>query len=236
MSKLLCIGDVHGRDDWEDIIAESLSKFHKIVFVGDYIDSFHISAAEQMYNLKRIIEYKKKYSDVITLLLGNHDIAAIDGRSSISGYQFHYASEYRQIFKENHELFQVAQGYINPVTNRYTLVTHAGLTMTYYNKYMLPLINDKESHLDKLELHEVLNFMRNNDILWKVGSMRGGTGTPGPLWADYVEFLDDPYTGINQIFGHTAAGTVEVTMIGDDLIAKVDGNLKGRTANILLNI
>ena len=66
--------------------------------------------------------------------------------------------------------------------------------------------------------------MRDDEILWKVGAVRGGMGTPGPLWADYRELLEDPYIGINQVFGHTASGTVSVHQNGDDMLIKVDAH------------
>jgi len=242
---VLFIGDIHGRDDWKDIAYEALPKFYKIVFLGDYVDSFDISGVEILHNLKEIIEFKKKYSDKVTLLYGNHDFAYINNYSNISGYKINMYQEYKKIFRDNHDLFKIAWGYTNPYSKKYTLATHAGLTRTYYNNYILTKLKDPESKLYKLidgniegfELHDFLNFLKDNEILWKIGSVRGGVGTPGPLWADHRELLHDPYPYINQVFGHTASGTVCVTQLGDYFVAKVDGYPRGeKTANIIISL
>jgi len=244
MKKILFIGDIHGHDTWKKIVHDALPKFYPIVFLGDYVDSFSVKPVLILHNLKEIINYKKKYPDRITLLLGNHDYAYIDDHNRVSGFNWQMWQDYKQMFQENYDLFQVAWGYTNWETKKYTLATHAGLTLTYYNNYIKTLIQDPESILnklsdgkaDQLQLHEILNFMRNEDTLWKVGKRRGGMGTPGPLWADYVELLDDPYTGINQVFGHTASGSISVDQFGDDLIAKIDHTGVNGTAHILLNL
>lgn len=243
MKKVLFIGDIHGRSDWEQMVTQSLPKFYHIVFLGDYVDSFKEHPAYILFNLKKILGYKKKYPDRITLLLGNHDYAYIDRHIQTSGYNFEHAHLYEEFFRQNYEYFQVAWGYRNFITNKYTLATHAGLTIRYYNNYIKTLLDDPGSYLNKLlgnkknpELHEILNFMRDDKILWKVGAERGGMGTPGPLWADLRELLEEPYPGINQVFGHTASDTVTVEIKNGDLLVKVDGNLKGKTANIILTL
>lgn len=241
--KVLFVGDIHGRNDWEYMVKNSLLKFHKIVFLGDYVDSFDVNPVIILDNLKNIIEYKEKYPKEITLLLGNHDFAYIDQHCGTSGYNWRCAYDYRQLFLQKHNLFQVAWGYKNSDTNRYTLATHAGLTTTYYNNYIKPKLDNPESALNKFldgiktkHLHKILNYMRNDQDLWKVGAMRGGMGTPGPLWADYDELIKDNYKGINQVFGHTAENTICINNIDGDLLVKVDGNLKGSTASIILDL
>jgi len=228
MESFCFIGDVHGLADWKEIVAEALSKQQNIIFVGDYLDSFHVKAAYQMYNLKEIITLKKKYPDRITLLLGNHDWSYIYNEINISGFQHKYWYEYKGIFDNDLDLFDVAWGYRNWKTQKYTLVTHAGLTFKYWKDHISSKFNDKyDSYYNKIDinddLHQILNKFKGDRVLWKVGSMRGGTGTPGPLWADYLELLEDPYPEINQVFGHTAAGTVSAYQNGDDLLIKVDG-------------
>ena len=38
--KILTIGDIHGKSVWNEIIPEN---YDKIIFVGDYVDSFYDS-------------------------------------------------------------------------------------------------------------------------------------------------------------------------------------------------
>ena len=46
MSKTIYIGDIHGRDVWEEIV-EKHDDADNIVFIGDYFDSFDIPAVVQ---------------------------------------------------------------------------------------------------------------------------------------------------------------------------------------------
>ena len=245
MKKFIFIGDVHGRPEWKPIVDEALITFKEVIFLGDYVDSFNIRPVEIIHNLKEIIAYKKKHPDMITLLLGNHDYAYIDDHNGTSGFKWQMWQEYKKMFKDNIDLFQVAWGYTNPLTKKYTLATHAGLTKAYYNRHIKYMIKDPESILNRmtdgnaheLQLHEVFNYLRDDKhALWKVGPRRGGASTPGILWADYLELLEDRYEGINQIFGHTASGTVCVDQFGDDLVAKVDGHYNYQLTHLQINI
>ena len=67
--RICAIGDIHGRNDWEKV---DPNKYDKIIFVGDYVDSFDIPTGEILKNLENIIAFKKEYYDKVILLLGNH--------------------------------------------------------------------------------------------------------------------------------------------------------------------
>ena len=242
---IVFIGDVHGRDDWIEVVNDAFLKFKHVVFVGDYVDSFDVRPVLIKHNLEAIIGLKIQHPDQVTLLLGNHDWAYIYDQSGISGFKWQMWQEYKKIFKDNIDLFDVAWGYTNPSTKKYTLVTHAGLTYKYWTKEILPRLKNPEDKLHNLtdggdlhkyKIHQILNYMKGDEKLWKVGSMRGGVGTPSPLWADYMELLDDPYPDINQVFGHTASGIPCVDQFGDYFIAKVDGWYNKKLAHIQLNI
>lgn len=235
--KVTFIGDIHGRDGWIDIVNDALLHFNHVVFLGDYVDSFNIRPVLIKHNLEAIIGFKIQNPDNVTLLLGNHDWAYLYDHHRISGFQWQMWQEYKKIFRDNIDLFDVAWGYTNPRTKKYTLATHAGLTYKYWNQVVLPKLKNPEDKLYKLvegnpenyQIHEILNFMKGGDDMWKVGSMRGGVGTPSPIWADYLELLDDPYPEMNQVFGHTARGRVSMDQFGDHFIAKVDGYYNEKT-------
>jgi len=243
--KIVFIGDVHGRDEWIEVANEAMLKFQHVIFLGDYVDSFDIRPVLIKQNLEAIIGFKIQNPDKVTLLLGNHDWAYIYDQTGISGFEWQVWQDYKKIFKDNIDLFDVAWGHTNPKTKKYTLATHAGLTYQYWCKVILPALKDPENKLhnltlrgdlEKYKIHDILNFMKGDEKMWKVGAMRGGGGTPSPLWADYRELLDDPYPDINQVFGHTASGTVSVDQFGDYFIAKVDGWYNKKLAHLQLNI
>lgn len=229
-NKVLFIGDIHGLSEWDNIALAGLKQFYKIVFLGDYVDSFFVKPVEQLQNLKNLCTFIRKNRTQVTALLGNHDYAYVYNYPFISGHQHSQISEYKKIFQDNIDLFQIAWGYQSDTSKQYTLATHAGLTQTFWNKHILPEFKEGKflnqitegKKPEDLKLHETLNFLQDKEILWKVGEMRGGWGTPGPLWADYVELLDDPYEGINQVFGHTPKASVTVDHNGNNFLACVD--------------
>jgi len=239
----LFIGDVHGLDSI-DILEEGLKNSDHIVMLGDYVDSFFVPASEQLYNLNDLCNFVREHKDKITLLTGNHDFSYIHSINSISGKQYMHAHEYKKIFEDNIDLFQIAWGYTNPDTMKYTLATHAGLTKGYWKKYVVPEFKPGKflhtttgsKNQGALKIHEILNLLKDKeDILWKVGYARGGMSDPGPLWADYTEVLDDPYDGINQVFGHTPFRPT-LDYFGEYFIACIDsaGNRKIESMAITL--
>jgi predicted phosphodiesterase len=228
--KILFIGDIHGLTEWEEITKQALINFYDIVFLGDYVDSFYVKTVEQLHNLKNICAFAKNNKKKVTLLLGNHDYAYIYNIDSISGKQYAHAFEYKKIFDDNKDLFQMAWGYTNPTTKKYTLATHAGITKNFYTFFLKPEIKEGES------IHDLLNRLEGRqEIVWKVGSMRGGRGTPGPLWADYMELIDDPYPDINQVFGHTP-NFPRLDHFGDDFIACIDSRGNRKVESMLITL
>lgn len=239
--KILFIGDIHGRTDWRETANEGLKKFQEVVLLGDYFDSFDISPALQKDNFHQVLSFVKKKKN-ITALLGNHDYAYIHSYYSISGYQHSQAPIVKKLFEDNRDLFKIAWGYEDAKGN-YTLATHAGLTSSFYYNHVQPLLKSGflkdifgDRDINKIQLHEVLNaLIDKKELMWKVGSMRGGVGTPGPLWADYNELLNDPFPGINQIVGHTANHAPSVDLVNDNIIARID-SWGSKTASLVFGI
>ena len=72
MSKLVAIGDIHGRDIWRQILDKEQPD--TVVFVGDYFDSFDIPGLDQIYNFQNIIHWKLDNPQCeVVMLIGNHD-------------------------------------------------------------------------------------------------------------------------------------------------------------------
>ena len=71
--EVLSIGDTHGNNVLERV-KELVPKYDKIIFVGDYVDSFTLDNITINKNLIDLIEFKKENLDKVILLLGNHDL------------------------------------------------------------------------------------------------------------------------------------------------------------------
>ena len=50
--RTIILGDTHGRNVWKDIVFQE--EADRVIFIGDYFDSFDIGPAEQMFNFKEI--------------------------------------------------------------------------------------------------------------------------------------------------------------------------------------
>ncbi len=65
--KTVVIGDIHGRSVWKLIV--ETEKPDRVIFIGDYFDSFEFSGVEQIDNFKQIIQYKENNPQVEVVLL-----------------------------------------------------------------------------------------------------------------------------------------------------------------------
>jgi hypothetical protein len=127
--KTLVLGDLHGRSNWK--LAVHKENADRVIFVGDYFDSFEFSGVEQIHNFKEIISYKEQNPQVeVVLLIGNHDHHYFEGigNSGTSGYQYTMAPSITQVLEENRHHLQMAYGF-----GEY-LFTHAGVSPVFMDE------------------------------------------------------------------------------------------------------
>ena len=123
--KTLFIGDVHGRSIWKEMITKENPD--RVIFIGDYFDSFDIPGIDQIHNFKEIIEYKETSGKEVILLIGNHDYHYYPevSSTSTSGYQTNLAPSISQVIDENRHHLQMAYQFEN------ILCTHAGVSSMF---------------------------------------------------------------------------------------------------------
>ena len=226
--KIFVMPDIHGITTWKEQVYNVLNTSEdQIIFLGDYVDSFVAKPYIIIQNLKDIIELKKQHSDRVTLLLGNHDYAYVFGKFSITGFDMHMWFEYRHLINSNWDLFDLAWGYQGK--ERYTLLTHAGLTDTFYDELVAHINNpenvlhdvlvlENEKSWKDMPLHEFLNYFKDSvSLMWHISFYRRGDNYTGSiLWADKRELYVDRYPGIDQIVGHTHTNEVEIRKYPND--------------------
>lgn len=127
--KTLVLGDTHGRSTWK--LAIQQEKPDRVIFIGDYFDSFEISGVEQIDNFKQIIKYKENNPQIeVVLLIGNHDHHYFPeiGYDGTSGYQSGIAPSITQVIDENRHHLKMAYEF-----GEY-LFTHAGVSPVFMDQ------------------------------------------------------------------------------------------------------
>jgi len=199
--KTIFLGDTHGRSLWKDIIAKESPD--RVVFIGDYFDSFDIKSTEQMFNFKEIIAFKESNQCEVILLIGNHDYHYYPGGETYSGYQHGAAPAIRQLLEENKHHMQMCYQLDN------ILCSHAGIGHNW-------LVEQ-----ERYESGSIADFV--NDI-WNYKPIRfifygldpyGDSKTQTPIWirpasllsGNRDTFLKKDYI---QIAGHTQVNKIDI--------------------------
>lgn len=194
--KIIAIGDLHGKDCWKQI---DVSLFEKVIFAGDYVDSFTATNNQIFNNLLELVQLKKSNTDKVILLLGNHDIQYLYfPYYRCSGFRPEAQFDLEELFRKNRECFQVAYQYKNH------LFTHAGVSNSWWNQYS-ELIGKYQGNNDSVgEVLNKIHLSEDCEILFDVGFTRGGMFRfGGILWADESETQRDYLKNFHQVVGHT---------------------------------
>ena len=194
--KTITIGDPHGRDQWKEIIAKA-GEFDKVVFIGDYFDSYDLSAKVQMKNFKEIIAYKKKFPNKVVLLYGNHDLHYLIAGEQYSGYQLRYQYMIETLLRDAQDLLQVA------FEADGVLYTHAGVTKTWAADHNIGTVYVSQ-RLNDTYLGEY-SFSREGDC------DRGGNDIfQSPMWVRPDSLSVDLIDDYDQVVGHSERNRIEI--------------------------
>lgn len=198
--KLVAIGDTHGKADWKMLTD---TRFDKLVFIGDYFDSFHLDATAQINNFLDIVAYKRAHPSKVVLLFGNHDfhylpIARLRGET-YSGFQDQYASRIGELIRENLTLLQMCYKEEN------YLFSHAGVTHTWLNNAGY-IDGEVDSFVNALFKTQPEKFLFNG---W---NPYGDNITQSPIWVRPASLKKNAYKyeTIKQVVGHTRVERVEI--------------------------
>lgn len=214
--KLVAIGDLHGKNYWKKI---DFDQFDKIVFIGDYTDSFTYPDETIYQNLMDLIALKKANPKKIILLLGNHDLQYLHyPEFPCTGFRPEAQKQLTACFRENKKYFQVAWQRKN------YLFTHAGVTNKWFEKYEDVF---RKYDYPKKNLGDVFNMLHNHPqeyaCLFDCSTIRGGFANHGGIfWADAEETMNDYLTGLHQVVGHTPVMEMARISNGHSSIVYID--------------
>lgn len=216
------VGDLHGLNWWKTINPD---KYDKIIFLGDYVDSYDIKDNDIANNLLDLIEFKKSYESKVTLLYGNHDVqyAFEELYGYCSGFRSNMRFILHNIFEDNKDLFKFIETI--ELEDKLLIFSHAGISEGWaeYNYDIIdPTAADvfNEDSLEDIAI-DISNYLlevlsdeakgkrATRAALNQVSYYRGGRyNFGGPLWADQTETerdwlksnSDKPFI---QFVGHT---------------------------------
>lgn len=210
--KTITIGDLHGKDYWKNI---DIEKYDKVIFLGDYVDSFNESNDGIYNNLKEVIELKKDNPDKVVLIIGNHDLHYIHALGDIkvrcSGFRPEAYHDLHDLFNNNLNLFQVIYQHNNYIW------LHAGIHKGWYKWSAQPEI--MELGLENKTISEQITalYKYNKDSIFDVGYMRGGfKNVGGPFWVDKSLLSPKPLEHYHQIVGHNRIDAIKTINIEDN--------------------
>ena len=205
--KTIVLGDTHGRGIWQLIVQRENPD--RVIFIGDYWDSFDIPYLDQMYNFKQIVHYARTSDKEVILLTGNHDVHykkwAIEARENYSGFQAIHANDICQELQLNEDIMQMAYKMDN------FLFTHAGVTKTWLK--LMEIEND-ENMVDAI--NDIAKFKPRMFAFGAIG--RGGWVDSygdniwqNPTWIRPKSLMKDSKDlGYIQVVGHTGQNCIDI--------------------------
>lgn len=228
MSKILIIGDVHGRQFWKKPCLEHKDEFEKIVFLGDYLSPYKyekISNEKAIEVFEEILKFKNDNPEKVILLTGNHDYSYANSNICECRTDFRNWDKINKMFFDNIKSFDLAWE-IKIGDKRY-FFSHAGVRKGWFDQW----VKDKLFKWDSDELppadcfnklfHTAYDNGRNFDTKFTNGFeaaigvysiYRGWDGWDDGsiVWADIREYakgeeanLENNYENVVFICGHT---------------------------------
>lgn len=203
MQSIAVISDVHGRSDWKRIVDYCESKYDcKYIFLGDYFDSFDISAGDQIHNFLEIMSLYE--SGKCTLLGGNHDFHQYVYGDRCSGFQEEHHMLIKSLLDTHKDSFYGCVGISNE--SKKILFSHAGVSKTWCERANIPILSEVEelaSIVDLIYSEEPALFNFKGDR----GDFSGRSNQQSPIWIRPDNMIRDGLA-FTQIVGHTQARAV----------------------------
>lgn len=216
MSLILNIPDLHGNSSWKKAVKEK--PWDKIVFLGDYVDSYDLTDIKILRNLVDIINFKKDNYEKVSLLFGNHELSYLFKHNQnyrCTGFRNSYSEAVYHLLNDNRKLFRSAKQIDN------FLFTHAGVNKVWWDTEVLPCRHTlKIQHLPVADQIHIIEQTHFSYVLNDISYFRSRTSIKshgGIYWADRREWQSEDHMlpGITQIVGHSTVKKVRQGLTKD---------------------
>lgn len=211
--KTLLIGDIHGRPIWKDILEKESSNLSRVIFFGDYFDSFDISGIDQIHNFNEIIRFKESTDLEVIMLIGNHDHHYLHVGETYSGFQPALQHDIYFTLKKNKKHLQVVYSFDD------ILCSHAGISPVWLNKTFGRW--SKKTMVD--DINELYNYQqRKFNFTYTSFDFYGDSVEQGPFWIRPKSLMksnkgdDGLKKDYIQIFGHTQLNDIFESFVSSE--------------------
>jgi len=212
--KTVVIGDIHGRSIWKLIVNQENSD--RIIFIGDYFDSFNIKGEEQLNNFLDIIEYKKSSGKEVIMLIGNHDYHYMSGvDETYSGFNAGIKPAISILLEDNKKHLQMAYQMGE------FLFTHAGVSSDFLSQLKKILFEDE------IKVEGIADFLNlafeHKPLLFGFGKFRnpefnidpyGDDKEQSPIWIRPRSLFKSNHDTLRkeviQVVGHTGIKEMDI--------------------------
>lgn len=204
--KTVVIGDIHGRNIWKDIVSKE--SYDRVIFVGDYFDSFDIPGLDQIHNFNEICNFAKSSEKEVVLLVGNHDLHYMNIGQKYSGFQPGFQFDISSILSENSDLLQMIYRFDD------VLVSHAGVSPVWMNENF----GDSWSFDDMTDKINELFRYRPRSFRFSGFDPYGNDPSQSPVWIRPSSLLKSNTRNKSlikdhfiQVFGHTSMSQEQIS-------------------------
>jgi hypothetical protein len=199
--KIICIGDIHGRDTWKKIVEKE--PYDIVVFLGDYVSTHeHITEEQQITNLEEILTFKEENPDKVILLRGNHDLQHL-------GYAWAECSGLCKNVLKHMSDKKVKRRFLKDTQWIYIyndiIFSHAGISKTWLKK-----ANCSIDKLNSLPPSPLFAFSPGSDNIFD----NTGNSIYQPLtWIRPMVLIEDAIDKYTQVVGHTPRAKITMSVI-----------------------
>ena len=214
MNEILIVPDVHGRRFWEP----ALDYPGQIIFLGDYFDPIpdeKISETDALETILRIVSFKQKNPDKVTLLIGNHELHYFPETGKYSRFSPHCHVVINEMLTngETKGLFQACKQ-----KGKYLFI-HGGITKGWYDKHYGAFAGLGDTLEERINRYFVENRAAFEEVSPKYRSESDQFDFSSPLWADIRELDEEGNdhfdNNIIQIVGHTQTEDEKILVINN---------------------
>jgi hypothetical protein len=212
--KTVVIGDIHGRSVWKLIVG--IEKPDRVIFIGDYFDSFDIKGVDQLSNFQDIIAFKENNQCEVIMLIGNHDYHYFPeiGDVGISGYQHLFAPSIQFVVDDNRKHLQMAYQMGE------FLFTHAGVSSDFMNNVFDDEFGWKVENI-ATDLNELFKYKPKSFNFGAMCNLKlsyyldptGDNMEQSPIWIRPRSLFkvnhDTLRKQVIQVFGHTQISKID---------------------------